>query len=158
MFLKWEYWNGMLSPSTWWQWTSKCERTKMKQQMFLRWVVWMPWIIKVTNATVWENPHESKTWHITIIKRQSLFFGDIVRREALENIEMTGKINCQRHRHKLCWMVYDDGMEECNWQLIQHTTDWDLWIAMEAIWQVWWWWWLWWLMQSTELCVAEFMW
>lgn len=46
--------------------------------------------------TTWKTADESRTLHTTIRNRQTLMFGNIMRRTGLDNIVMMGKIHGSR--------------------------------------------------------------
>ena len=64
----------------------KLEATEM---WFLRRMLRIPWTARVTNNDCLKEANETRTLYTTIGKRQTAFFGHVVRREALENIVTT---------------------------------------------------------------------
>jgi hypothetical protein len=123
-----------------------CESWNVNEQMkrnleatemwFLRRMMRIPWTAKVTNNDCLEMANESRTLYANIRRRQTLFFGHIMRRDALENIVTTGKIDGRRGRGRPREMMID-GLRRWHGgigttELFQNTRDRDLWKAMDA--------------------------
>ena len=62
------------------------------EMWFLRQMLRIPWTARVTNNDCLKEANETRTLYTTIRKRQTTFFGHVMRRETLENIVTTGKI------------------------------------------------------------------
>jgi hypothetical protein len=65
---------------------------------FLRRMMKVPWTAKVSNKIILQMANETRTLIKDIRKRQSDFFGHIVRKEQIEHIVITGKISGRRDR------------------------------------------------------------
>jgi hypothetical protein len=64
----------------------------------------VPWTAKVSNKIILQMANETRTLIKDIRKRQSDFFGHIIRKERIENIVITGKFSGRRF-----WMVWQIG-------------------------------------------------
>lgn len=64
-------------------------------------------ILKQMVLTTWAarrlpaKPNESRSLSAVIRKRQSVFFGHIIRRDAFENIVLTRNINCRKRQRQI---------------------------------------------------------
>ena len=111
----------------------KLEATEM---WFLRRMLRIPWTARVTNDDCLKQANETRTLYTTIRQRQTAFLGHVMRREALENIVTTGKIEGKRGRGRPREVMLD-GLRRWHGgisaaELIQKTKDRDLWRAMNA--------------------------
>ena len=104
------------------------------EMWFLRRMI--PRTARVNNDDCLEMANESRTLYTAIRRRQTKFFGHVMRRGALENIVTTGKINGRRGRGRPREMMLD-GLRQWHGgissvELIQNTSDRDLWRFMNA--------------------------
>ena len=65
---------------------------------FLRRTMKVSWTAKVSNKIILQMANETRTLIKDIRKRQSDFFGHIIRKEQIEDIVITGKISERRDR------------------------------------------------------------
>ena len=106
------------------------------EMWFPRRMLRIPWIARVTNIDCLKEANETRQLYTTIRKRQTAFFGHVMRRGALENIVTTGKIEGKRGRGRPREMMLDGlrrwhgGISSA--ELIQNTKDRDLWRDMNA--------------------------
>ena len=103
---------------------------------FLRRMLRIPWTARVTNIDCLKEANETKTLYTTIRKRQTAFFGHVMRRDALENFVTTGKFEGKRSRGRPREMMLD-GLRQWHGvissaELIKNTKDRDLWRDMNA--------------------------
>ena len=96
----------------------------------------IPWIARVTNNDCLKEANETRTLYTTIRRRQTAFFGHVMRREALENIVTTGKTKGKRDRGRPREIMLD-GLRQWHGgissaELIPNTKDRDLWGDMNA--------------------------
>jgi len=68
------------------------------EMWFLRKMQRIPWTDRVTNEEVLKRAGTKRTLLSTIRRRQLEFLGDVVRKEGLENLVLTGKIEGNRDR------------------------------------------------------------
>ena len=65
---------------------------------FLRRMLRIPWTEKKTNEAVLEEAETTRLLIKNIRKRQATFFGHVMRREKLEHLVTTGKLDGKRSR------------------------------------------------------------
>ncbi|GFO34967.1 endonuclease-reverse transcriptase [Plakobranchus ocellatus] len=73
----------------------KLEATEM---WFLRRMLRIPWTAKKTNEGVLKEANKRRSLVRTIRKRQATFLGHVMRREKLEHLETTEKLEGKRSR------------------------------------------------------------
>ncbi|GFO28947.1 UDP-glucuronosyltransferase 2a1-like [Plakobranchus ocellatus] len=76
------------------QYQDKVEAT---ETWYLRRMLWIPWTAKKTNERVL-NEANKRSLVRTIRKRQATFLGHVMRREKLEHLVTTGKLEGKRSR------------------------------------------------------------
>ena len=85
-----------------WTMCSQAEKHLMAAEMwFLRKMQRIPWIDRKTNDQVLQETNENRNLIREIRRRQSKFFGHVMRRNGLENLVTTGKIKENRPRGRL---------------------------------------------------------
>ncbi|BFZ18867.1 hypothetical protein BsWGS_21906 [Bradybaena similaris] len=97
---------------------------EMKEMWFLKQMTRIPWTAKVTNNKCFKMANESRISYATMRRKQTLFFGEMMRGEAL-NITTTGKINGRRGRGRPREMMLDAlrWLGEILTELVQNTID-----------------------------------
>ena len=82
-----------------WTMSSQAEKHLMAAEMwFLRKMQRIPWTDRKTNDQVLQETNENRKLIREIRRRQSKFFGHVMRRNGLENLVTTGKIEGNRPR------------------------------------------------------------
>ena len=113
--------------------STKLEATEM---WFLRRMLKIPWTDKRTNEDILTYINTERKLMTTIKKSQWTFFGHIMRREGLQNLAVTGKIEGKRARGRQR-KKYTDRLREGteisnNIELIRSTKERRAWKSMVA--------------------------
>ena len=120
-----------------WTMNTQIEKSLMATEMwFYRRMMRIPWTAKMTNVEVLNQIETQRRLIINIRKRQSSFFGHVMRRGGLEHIVTTGKIEGRRDRGRQREKILDSltswhGRASTS-ELIANTNDRDLWRSMIA--------------------------
>ena len=120
-----------------WTLSSQAEKQLMAVEMwFLRRMQRIPWTARKTNDQVLQETNESRKLIREIRRRQSNFFGHVMRRNGLENLVTTGKIEGKRTRGGQR-SKYLDGLttwhgRDRNTELIHDSSDRSTWRIMTA--------------------------
>jgi hypothetical protein len=77
------------------------------EMWFLRQMMKMPWTAKISNTIILQMANETRTLIKDIRKRQSDFFGHIIRKEKIEQLVITGKISGRRDRGRQREKIFD---------------------------------------------------
>ena len=77
------------------------------EMWFLRRIMKVPWTAKISNTIILQMANETRTLIKDIRKRQSDFFGHIIRKEQIEHIVITGKISGRRDRGRQREKIFD---------------------------------------------------
>ncbi|GFO43085.1 endonuclease-reverse transcriptase [Plakobranchus ocellatus] len=109
----------------------KLEATEM---WFLRRMLRIPWTAKKTNERVLNEDNKRRSLVRTIRKRQATFLGHLMRREKMEHLVTTGKLEGKRSRGRQREKI-TDGL--ATWlgpgrvtETLTAGKDWDLWRDM----------------------------
>ncbi len=102
---------------------------------FWRRILKIPWTARVTNAQVLNRMNTRRELICGLRRRQTEFLGHVMRREALENLSLTGKIERRRGRGRprikyMDGIVDDVGGGVSAVQLFQMTRDRELWSSV----------------------------
>ena len=121
-----------------WTMSSQAEKHLMAAEMwFLRKMQRIPWTDRKTNDQVLQETNENRKLIREIRRRQSKFFGHVMRRNGLENLVTTGKIEGNRPRGRPRGK-YLDGLatwhgRDRNTELIHDTGDRVKWRVMTVV-------------------------
>ena len=107
---------------------------------FLSRMMRIPWTDKLTNEEVLQRAGVSRKLIGEIRTRQMRFLGHVIRKDGLENLALTGKIEGKRGRGKtrMLWMtslnawIVERGIRHHEVELIKKARNRELWHAMIA--------------------------
>ena len=116
------------------------KRLESCEMWFLRRMMRIPWTDRVTNEEVLRRAGVERKLIMEIRIRQMSFVGHIIRKDGLENLALTGKIEGKRGRgrKRMNWMtslnawITERGAGQREVELIQTARNRDLWHAMIA--------------------------
>ena len=108
----------LYSSETWTLMTADKKTLMATEMWFLRRMLKIKWTDKVTNEEVLRRAGTRRWMMNTIAKRQTSFFGHIIRKQGLENLAMTGKILGRKSRGRRRRQYLDQIKE---WTGIQQT-------------------------------------
>ena len=110
------------------------KRIEATEMWFLRRMLKVPWTMKETNENILRQAETKRSLINKIRKRQATFFGHVMRREKMEHLVTTGKIEGKRARGRQREKMLDGlakwmGTEGVN-NLIRETFDREVWKDM----------------------------
>ena len=108
--------------------------------MVIRRMLRIPWADKVTNEEVLQRAAVERKLIGEIRTRQLRFLGHVIRKDGLENLALTGKIEGKRSRgrKRMLWMaslnawLAERGIRQQEVELIKKARNRELWQAMIA--------------------------
>ena len=117
----------MYGCETWTLMTAEQNRLMATEMWFLRRLLKVKWIDKMTNEEVLRRAR-TKRWIIqTIARRQVSFFGHAMRKEKIEQLVTTGKIIGKRSRgrqlRKVTDQIKDWTMTYCNYDVFKRARE-----------------------------------
>ena len=116
------------------------KRLESCEMWFLRRMLRIPWADKVTNEEVLQRAAVERKLIGEIRTRQLRFLGHVIRKDGLENLALTGKIEGKRSRgrKRMLWMaslnawLAEKGIMQQEVELIRKARNRELWQAMIA--------------------------
>ena len=98
----------MYACETWTLNTDVKRRLEATEMWFLRRMLRIPWTARKSNKEILQDARERRTLINKIRKRQAIFFGHVMRRENMEHLITTGKIQDKRSPGRQRTKMLDD--------------------------------------------------